>query len=149
MKHLAPIAIVFYCALQAHNLLFDWGASPFMRQGYLAFALWGLPLFYCWIKKPFHPNIPLLIGALFVSLSGTLSSLNTLTHLGFALALLATTSSSWLTFFWLATAIAWLPATAYFAKPLAPHLVTVLRLIIATIGGAIGFKQIAERRKFR
>lgn len=144
MRRLAPIAILLYCAFQARSLLVDWGASPFMRLGSLAFILWGWPLVWYSIKRETAPNAPLLILALTTSLAGALGSLNALTHLGLALALLGTVPPSLLLLPWLFTALTWIPAAAYFAKPLAPYLVTILRLIFASIGGAIGFLTIKD-----
>lgn len=144
MRRLAPIAILLYCAFQARSLLTDWGASPFMRFGSLAFIFWGWPFVWYSIKREAAPNAPLLIFALITSLAGVLGSLNALTHIGLALALLGTAPPSLLLIPWLFTAITWIPATAYFAKPLAPHLVTILRLIFASIGGTIGFLTIKD-----
>lgn len=131
------LAVVAYCGWQARDL--DWVSTPAVRWGGFAFALWCLPVVWNQVQairleiaKGY--TLPLLLLAILFSLVGTLGSLRVLKHVGLALALAGTLSFSFSQLFWLATAVAWMPAFGWLARSFSLQTIHMLQFLIVGVG---------------
>jgi hypothetical protein len=137
------LAIAAYCAYQSENLLLAWRTSPFDHLSWIALLIWCLPIVFMALDPA--PEFQLgriehsLMGAaLFVSLLGTMTSLNALKYLGLAFSLMAIIRWIPAHIIWFMGAASWMPAFGYFAAkaitataPTNLYLVLALRVAIA------------------
>ena len=130
---LLGLLVLLYCILQAHNLPLAWLNTPHLKGAWAAFLIWSLPLIgYGTRSAAAQP----LFAAVAATLLGVLGSLNALKYAGLALALLAFVPQRPGNLFWLATAIGWMPASAYLARELSTGQAAFARLLLVSIGSA-------------
>jgi len=108
------------CVATASNLPAIWRADVFARGASVLFFLWLLPLGWVVFREvrqhQWRPDFLWLIGALLLSATGVLGSLNVARHAALGLALGGLASRSWPKGFWLVGMLAWLPATGWLAR---------------------------------
>lgn len=155
------LAIAAYCAFQSDNLLLAWRTSPFDYLGWIALLIWCLPIAFMALDP--DPEFQLgrvehaLMGtALFVSLLGTMASMNALKYLGLAFSLVAVIRWIPAHFIWFVSAASWMPAFGYFAAksirltaPTNIHVILTLRVIIALTAVLIVWQINRKQKKLR
>ena len=134
-------AILGYAAWRCHGILDTWFANPFDRWGWIAFALWILPIgFYA--QRSGLPRAGsgrlrpwLLGGGVGMIFLGDAGSLNALKYLGLAL-ILTGYSAAHGRMLWAVTAVAWMPALGWLASRagLQPDLAGIGRVLLALAG---------------
>ncbi len=145
-------AVVLFCLWQADGLLGEWENTPYLNYSLLAFFSWIIPL-AIWLPKAIQIygkptcTLPLLFLGLLCSAFGMLGSLNALKHIGLLFALAAFLPINLPFFIWAVSALAWLPAAAYFSRSFSILAVTVIRIIMAFIGLAAGLIAINKKGK--
>ncbi|HVS51072.1 MAG TPA: archaeosortase/exosortase family protein [Opitutaceae bacterium] len=136
-------AVVGYCAWRSREIFGAWFTAPFARFGWLAFAIWIMPL--ALRPLPAHRSglghgarRPWIAAAgVALTLLGDLGDLNLCHHLGLALVLIAFAPRAGRAL-WGVSAIAWLPALGWLASRIgmSPAALAGLRVGIAALGGA-------------
>jgi len=155
------LAIAIYCAYQSDNLFLAWRTSPFDYLSWIPLLIWCLPVVFMAMDP--DPEFQLgnvehsLMGtALFVSLLGTMTTLNALKYLGLAFAIVAVIRWIPAHFVWFVSAASWMPAFGYFAgralpltSPANVYTILTLRVMIALIAVLIVWKINRKQKKLR
>jgi exosortase/archaeosortase family protein len=132
---LFKIALLAYTGYAARELLVAWQTSAFDRQGWAPLAIWVLPCFFKG-ESTFSSSCALI--AIFFTTLGIVGEFNTFAYIGLALAIGATCRNfrirSFYSFFWLISAISWMPTLGYVLKDLGPDPVFYIRIVLATFG---------------
>lgn len=124
-KNLVAVAVIVYCLVSSLTLFQSWQSSPFERLSALAFLLWLSPLL---IKREKTPSLFFLYSGLFITLLGSLGSLNTLKYLGLALSIASFAPWGVGMAIWLFSAIAWMPVFGWIGTHLFPSFILPLKL---------------------
>jgi hypothetical protein len=145
-------AVTAFALWRSMVLVEGWRHAPLERAAWVMFLVWLLPLAVFIGRasgtpanqesaRPIWPFIP----ALFLTLVGTLGSLNALCYVGLAFALVGLTGWSWMHWLWLASAVSWMPVFGWLAQGLGLNLLFALRLAVAVAGVGIAFRWILPR----
>lgn len=131
---LPALLILLYCGWNARELLTSWQGRVEIG-GSIAFLIWILPILDTWLirKKIVYPNIPLLIGALVISLGGVLGSVNFVKYIGFATALAAFIPFTWKAVPWWISMITWTSAFGWFSLHYFAEQAQIIRCVIALL----------------
>ncbi len=135
----AQLAVLACCAVQCRRLPIEWiKHTPFERFGWIALAIWLLPVVLRpWSRDP-HPTAlwPSYLGLGLVFI-GTVGQLNAVIYVGAAFAAAALVPPNWRWLVWLACAASWWTAFGYLLKSQSTTVVATLRIVVATIGAAV------------
>jgi exosortase/archaeosortase family protein len=137
------LVVIGTCAWRCRDLLSTWFNSPYDRWGWLAFALWLLPL-TLWAARGAamfgagEHRVWFAAVGLIVACLGSAVQLNVLEHAGFTLVWLALMPKAGRAL-WAVTAVAWWPAFGWASASigLGPTVTAALRVVLAG-AGAIG-----------
>lgn len=135
---LLPILVFLYCAVNASDLVENWIMSGYDTVGAALFALWLVPPAASWVvgsagKKFFEGGLVLPGLALVFSFSGTLGSLHVLGHAGLAFSIASLVPPVAFHVLWLASSVAWMPASDWFGARFFPRYADAVRVVIAII----------------
>ena len=137
------LTLLGYACWCASGLVATWIWTPYDRFGWLAFAIWLLPIVWppgdsarvprAWMR------ITLLAGAVAALLAGSVADVNAFYHAGLA-AVLASFYRRPGVLIWLAGALSWLPASGWLATRagIDPAVFAVGRVMIAAAAAAWG-----------
>ncbi len=146
------LAVVLYCAWQSRDLVIAWQQSSVDRLGWLALSIWCLPALAQWCvpsrrRETERLRVTLLGLALLCGVLGELGDVNTVQHVGLALALAGIAWRGKRTIPWLLGAISWMPLLAWLAEGTAPADLVPLRLGLALL--ATGWMLLGSRYRWR
>jgi hypothetical protein len=140
-------AVTAFALWRSLDLVEGWRHAPLEKRAWVIFLVWLLPLVVSGRRTHTAPSVadsarPIwpFIPALFLTLVGTLGSLNALCYGGLAFALVGLTGWSWRHWFWLASAVSWMPVFGWLAQGLGLNLLFAVRLAVALLGAAILFR---------
>ncbi len=130
--------ILIYSLWNSRTLLLEaWARAPTERWGWLIFLLWTIP-FWIQLFKPLPRILPasqaLAICALILQVTGDIGDMNLLHYLGLVTAFGAMMPCNALTFYWMATGFAWMPAFGWIAVHYLSFSPILLRFGIALSG---------------
>lgn len=131
-----------YAAWCARGLVVNWLWAPYDRFGWLAFALWIVPVGTAGEPRtaPARFSNHLLVGAgIGFILVGALADVNALYHAAIA-TLLASVMTGEHRWWWLAGALSWMPTLGWLASRagIAPEIFAFCRVAVALLACAIG-----------
>lgn len=132
------IAVLGFCAWQSRGLFDAWRHAPFDHLGWLAFAVWVLPvaLTLCRNGAAIEINESLLLAAALCSLIGAATDINLVQHIAFAAALGIFAYSKRRLAVWLATAAAWMPVFGWLTSNFGTGRVAFVRIVAAVAASA-------------
>jgi len=134
---LVELAVLLFAAWQASDLPEAWQHSPHDRLGWLALLVWLAPLVRRLAgkaRREFSANPYLLGSAILTGTLGELTELHFFGHAALALAAAAWIKTSWRSWLWLATAVAWMPVFGWWLTDFSGGTVFALRLLLAMAG---------------
>lgn len=141
---------IAFCAFMANELYPIWHNPPsFPVPGEVSFILWLVPVL---LMRTLHWNGESGLSALgFAAIAiggvGWLGSLNILKQLGLALSIAALVPVTPFFYFWLASALAWMPASRWLLKPIIPYHFHYARIFIGVLMIAVYWLLYLRKRK--
>lgn len=144
---LLVLAYAFFCC---RELVLTWRWTPYDQFGWLAFALWLVPVWWHARRGTAErPQVRLAVGAVVLLTIGAAADINAIRHvaLAVAVAVFHPSAGRWV---WLAAAGAWMPVAGWVASRLglAPGEFAVARVILAAMAAgwslAVAMRQRVE-----
>lgn len=135
-------AALAFSAWRSFPLLHAWQHSPLDRFGWLAFAIWLVPVPVAWATRTAtDPGSACRLGfllpaSILAALVGALGQLNAAAYAGLALAVAAITPARSILRLaaWLVTAAAWMPVFSWIGHGLPSRTLILLRVGLAFAG---------------
>lgn len=115
-----PFAVLAVALVRSMSSLVEaWGHDVYSRGAAVAFAIWVLPAFLPFLRKPPQGGgFFWLILALVSGVAGAVSSLRILSHLSLAFSIAAVARPHGLRIVWVCASVAWLPASGWLLSKL-------------------------------
>ena len=143
-ERIAATVAIAYAATACADLIAAWQRSPFDRLGWLALAIWLLPL--ALRMRDGALSVGWLAFGLLVSTFGRMGDLNAAQHVGLAWCLVAIVPRGRGRWLWLATSISWMPLLGWVGcRGLAGYEVAALRVLLAVFGATALWRSRAGR----
>ncbi len=139
-------AVIVFCAWAARELVNAWRHSPFDRLGWLAFAIWLVPVVVHESRRNvLKDGIACSCTGLVMATLGLMAQLNAATYLGLAVAVAGLLPWNRWTVSWLVFSLAWMPLTGWLCANFGGSVTVALRLAGAALAVVMGMS--AVRRK--
>lgn len=131
----AVLAIAAYAIWSSRSLYAFWRDDPYGYTGWIALAIWLLPLLARPIRQARGSDV-LLVAGLVLTLLGHVVEIHALHYAG--LALIVGSAASWNagTAVWILGAVSWMPVLGYLAKAAPSSVVCIGRIVLAVVFSA-------------